>query len=75
MIYKKYEGVIPYNVGDTVEFKQLLGDKFVPRRGVIKRIDEFGYGYNIHIKYEDIDHTKYSTIIYPLKESVIKIEI
>lgn len=75
MVYRKYEGNIPYSVGDTVEFTQTVGSKIVARRGVVKRIDEFGNDYNMHIKCEYISPLGCGAVVYPLKETVTKVEI
>ena len=74
MVYRKYEGNIPYSVGDTVEFTQTVGSKIVARRGVVKRIDEFGNDYNMHIKCEYVSPLGCGAVVYPLKETVTKIE-
>lgn len=73
MIYKKYEGTIPYKVGDTVEFKQIVGNEYITRRGIIRRIDEFGDNYNMHIKCEYICPLGCGAVVYPT-EIVKKIE-
>ncbi len=75
MVYRKYEGNIPYSVGDTVEFTQTVGSKIVARRGVVKRIDEFGNDYNMHIKCEYVSPLGCGAVVYPLKETVTKVEI
>lgn len=74
MVYRKYEGNIPYSVGDTVEFTQTIGSKIVARRGVVKRIDEFGNDYNMHIKCEYVSPLGCGAVVYPLKETVTKVE-
>lgn len=74
MVYRKYEGSIPYSVGDTVEFTQTVGSKIVERRGVVKRIDEFGNDYNMHIKCEYVSPLGCGAVVYPLKETVTKVE-
>ena len=74
MVYRKYEGNIPYSVGDTVEFTQTVGSKIVPRRGVVKRIDAFGNDYNMHIKCEYVSPLGCGAVVYPLKETVTKVE-
>jgi hypothetical protein len=74
MVYRKYEGNIPYSVGDTVEFTQTVGSKIVARRGVVKRIDEFGNDYNMHIKCEYVSPLGCGAVVYPLKETVTKVE-
>lgn len=74
MVYRKYEGNIPYSVGDTVEFTQTVGSKIVARRGVVKRIDEFGNDYNMHIKCKYVSPLGCGAVVYPLKETVTKIE-
>ncbi|MBQ8627147.1 MAG: hypothetical protein IJ419_13375 [Agathobacter sp.] len=75
MVYRKYEGNIPYSVGDTVEFTQTVGSKIVQRRGVVKRIDEFGNDYNMHVKCEYVSPLGCGAVVYPLKETVTKVEI
>ena len=75
MVYRKYEGNIPYSVGDTVEFTQTVGNKIVSRRGVVRRIDEFGNDYNMHIKCEYVSPLGCGAVVYPLKETVTKVEI
>lgn len=74
MVYRKYEGNIPYRVGDTVEFTQTVGNKIVARHGVVKRIDEFGNDYNMHIKCEYVSSLGCGAVVYPLKETVTKVE-
>ena len=74
MVYRKYKGNIPYSVGDTVEFTQTVGSKIVARRGVVKRIDEFGKDYNMHIKCEYVSPLGCGAVVYPLKETVTKVE-
>ena len=73
MVYTKYNGVIPFSVGDKVEFTQKVGNKDVLRRGVVKRIDEFGNAYNMHVKCEYVSPLGCGAVVYPAKERVIKI--
>ena len=70
MIYKKYNGEIPFVVGDIVEFYQREGSKNILRRGVIKRIDENGFEYNLHIKCEYVSPLGCGAVVYPLKQEV-----
>lgn len=74
MIYTKYDGNIPYKVGDKVEFEQINSGISIKRRGVVKRIDEFGDNYNMHIKCEYVSPLGCGAVVYPLKETVKKIE-
>ena len=71
MIYKEYTGVIPFRVGDIVEFDDTTYDhKKVVRQGVVRRIDEFGYGYNMHLKCEYLCPFGNDAVVYPLKQEV-----
>lgn len=71
MIYKKYKGVIPFSVGDTVEFEDTTYDhKKVVRRGTVRRIDEFQDGYNLHLKCEYLCPFGNAAVLYPLKQEV-----
>ena len=71
MIYKKYDGVIPFRVGDTVEFEDTTYDyEKVVRRGVVRRIDEFQDGYNLHLKCEYLSPFGNAAVLYPLKQDV-----
>ena len=45
MVYEKYNGVIPLKLGDTVEFYENTFSGKILRKGKVKRIDEFGYGW------------------------------
>ena len=73
MVYTKYNGVIPFSVEDKVEFTQKVGNKDVLRRGVVKRIDEFGNDYNMHVKCEYVSPLGCGAVVYPTKERVEKI--
>ena len=75
MVYQKFDGTIPFVVGDTVTFTQTVGNKAVIRRGVVKRIDEFGSDYNMHVKCEYVSPLGCGAVVYPQKETVTKIEI
>ena len=46
MIYKKYDGEIPFKIGDTVQFCDYNGTEQILRTGIVKRIDENGFEYN-----------------------------
>lgn len=70
MIYKKYDGEIPFTIGDTVEFYQCNGFENILRRGVVKRIDENGFEYNLHIKCEYISPLGCGAVAYPLRQEV-----
>lgn len=71
MIYKKYKGVIPFSVGDIVEFEDITYEhKKVVRRGVVRRIDEFKDGYNLHLKCEHPEPFIAAAVVYPLKQEV-----
>lgn len=70
MIYKKYNGEIPFAIGDTVEFYQRNGSKNILRRGVVKRIDENGLEYNLHIKCEYVNPLGCGAVVYPLRQEV-----
>ena len=71
MIYKKYKGVILFNVGDIVEFEDITYDhKRVVRRGIVRRIDEFEDGYNLHLKCEYLCPFGNAAVVYPLQQEV-----
>lgn len=70
MIYKKYNGEIPFVIGDMVEFYQHDGSRNILRRGVVKRIDENGFEYNLHIKCEYVSSLGCGAVIYPLNQEV-----
>ena len=70
MLYKKYNGEIPFAIGDIVEFYQREGSKNILRRGVVKRIDENGFEYNLHIKCEYVSPLGCGAVVYPLKQEV-----
>ena len=70
MIYKKYNGEIPFVIRDMVEFYQHDGSRNILRRGVVKRIDENGFEYNLHIKCEYVSSLGCGAVIYPLNQEV-----
>ena len=70
MIYKKYNGEIPFVIGDTIEFYQHDGSRNILRRGVVKRIDENGFEYNLHIKCEYVSTLGCGAVVYPLNQEV-----
>ena len=72
MIYKKFKGLIPFKVGDEIEFTYRSWDGEEVKQGTITRIDEFGYDYNLHVKYLD-NGGKYEIVIYPQKQRIVKI--
>ena len=70
MIYKKYEGEIPYKVGDMVEFYQWNHGENILRKGVVRRIDENGFEYNLHVKCEYVSPLGRGGVVYPLRQEV-----
>lgn len=70
MIYKKYEGEIPYKVGDMVEFYQWNHGENILRKGVVRRIDENGFEYNLHVKCEYVSPLGRGAVAYPLRQEV-----
>ena len=70
MIYKKYEGEIPFKVGDKVEFYDWNNNGKILRKGVVRRIDENGFEYNLHLKCEYVSPLGNSAVVYPLKQEV-----
>ena len=70
MVYKKYDGEIPFKVGDTVEFYQYDGSKNIIRKGIVRRIDENKFEYNLHIKCEYVSPLGCGAVVYPLREEV-----
>lgn len=70
MVYKKYDGEIPFKVGDIVEFYQYDGSKNILRKGIVRRIDENGFEYNLHIKFEYVNPLGCGAVVYPLKKEV-----
>ena len=70
MIYKKYDGEIPFKIGDIVEFYQWNGSENILRKGIVRRIDENGFEYNLHIKCEYVSPLGCGVVIYPLKQEV-----
>lgn len=70
MIYKKYDGEIPFKVGDKVEFFDWNNNGKILRRGVVRRIDEYEFGYNLHLKCEYVCPLGNDAVVYPLKQEV-----
>lgn len=70
MIYKKYDGQIHFKVGDVVEFYQMHSGQNILRKGIVMRIDENGFEYNLHIKCEYVSPLGCGAVIYPLKQEV-----
>ena len=70
MIYKKYEGEIPYKVGDMVEFYQWNHGENILRKGIVRRIDENGFEYNLHVKCEYVSPLGNGEVVYPLRQEV-----
>lgn len=70
MIYKKYNDEIPYRVGDTISFYDWNHGDMILRKGVIRRIDEFGDDYNLHVKCEYVSPLGNSAVVYPLRQEV-----
>lgn len=70
MIYKKYDKEIPFKIGDVVEFYQRNGNESCLRKGVVKRIDENGFEYNLHIKCEYVSPLGCGAVVYPLRQEV-----
>ena len=74
MIYKKYNGKIPFKVGDKVEFYQWNGGESILRKGVVRRIDETEFEYNLHVKCEYVSPLGCGEVVYPLKQEIRVIE-
>lgn len=70
MIYKKYDGEIPFKVGDIVEFYQWYNGENILRKGTVRRIDENGFEYNLHIKCEYVSPLGRGAVVYPLRQEV-----
>lgn len=70
MIYKKYEGEIPFKIGDKVEFYAWKYNEKILRKGVVRRIDETEFEYNLHLKCEYVSPLGCGAVVYPLKEEV-----
>lgn len=70
MIYKKYDGDIPFKIGDMVEFYEWHYGKSILRKGIVRRIDEYGYEYNLHIRCEYVSGLGRGSVAYPLKQEV-----
>lgn len=60
----------PFKVGDKVEFFDWNNNGKFLRRGVVRRIDEYESGYNLHLKCEYVCHLGNSAVVYPLKQEV-----
>ena len=69
MIYKKYDGEIPFKVGDIVEFYDWDNNGKL-RKGIVRRIDENGFEYNLHLKCEYVSPLGNAAVVYPLREEV-----
>ena len=74
MVYQKYNGEIPYKVGDTVEFYDWKGNEKILRKGIVRRIDENGFEYNLHLKCEYVSPLGNAAVVYPLRQEVCIIE-
>lgn len=70
MIYKKYDGEIPFKVGDKVEFYDWNNNGKILRKGVVRRIDENGFEYNLHLKCEYVSPLGCGAVVYPLRQEV-----
>lgn len=70
MIYKKYDGEIPFKIGDTVQFYDYNGTEQILRTGIVKRIDENGFEYNLHLKCEYVSPLGCGAVVYPLKQDI-----
>jgi hypothetical protein len=70
MIYKKYDGEIPFKIGDTVLFYDWNNGEKILRKGAIRRIDENGFEYNLHLKCEYVSPLGCGAVVYPLKQEV-----
>ena len=70
MVYKKYNGEIPFKIGDTVQFYDYNGTERILRKGVVRRIDENGFEYNLHLKCEYVSPLGCGAVVYPLKQDV-----
>ena len=70
MIYKKYDGEIPFKVGDIVEFYDWNNDGKILRKGTVRRIDENGFEYNLHLKCEYVSPLGCGAVVYPLRQEV-----
>lgn len=70
IIYKKYNGEIPFKIGDTVEFYDWKYNEKILRKGVVRRIDENGFEYNLHLKCEYVSPLGCGAVVYPLREEV-----
>lgn len=70
MIYKKYDGEIPFKVGDKVEFYDWNDNGKFLRKGVVRRIDENGFEYNLHLKCKYVSPLGNSAVVYPLRQEV-----
>ncbi len=70
MIYKKYDGEIPFKVGDIVQFYDWNGNEKILRKGIVRRIDENGFEYNLHLKCEYVSPLGRGAVVYPLRQEV-----
>ena len=70
MVYKKYDGEIPFKVGDKVEFYDWNDSGKFLRKGVVRRIDENGFEYNLHLKCEYVSPLGNDAVVYPLRQEV-----
>ena len=70
MIYKKYDGETPFKIGDTLLFYDWNNGEKILRKGVIRRIDENGFEYNLHLKCDYISSLGCGAVVYPLKQEV-----
>lgn len=70
MIYKKYDGEIPFKVGDKVEFYDWNNNGKILRKGIVKRIDETEFEYNLHLKCEYVSSLGCGAVVYPLRQEV-----
>lgn len=70
MIYQKYNGEIPYKVGDTVQFYDWKNNEKILRKGIVRRIDENGFEYNLHLKCEYVSPLGNAAVVYPLRQEV-----
>lgn len=70
MIYKKYDGEIPFKVGDKIEFYDWNNNGKILRKGIVKRIDETEFEYNLHLKCEYVSPLGCGAVVYPLRQEV-----
>ena len=72
MKYKKFKGLIPFKTGDKIEFTYKSWNEEQVKQGIITRIDEFGYDYNLHVKYLENDRN-YEIVVYPQEQRIVKL--